>query len=45
MVLRNCRGLLTEIHDLEQKIEALSKEFPDLDLDLLLESISEAAEG
>lgn len=39
MVVRNCKSLLKEIHDLEEKMEVLTRLHPDLDPEVLLKLI------
>lgn len=39
MVIRNCKKLLADLHELEEKMEYLSRSYPDLDPDYLLELI------
>ncbi|MFT6069710.1 MAG: hypothetical protein ACJAT2_001509 [Bacteriovoracaceae bacterium] len=39
MVIRNCKKLLADLHELEEKMEHLSRSYPDLDPDFLLELI------
>jgi hypothetical protein len=42
MVIRNCKKLLAEIHELEEKMESLSRSHPEIDTDYLIELILKA---
>lgn len=39
MVVRNCKTLLNEIHDLENQLELLEKLYPEMDSEMLLKII------